>query len=126
MMHRYFRSLSKRSTDERGAYFVIMTVGMVGLLAVAGLAIDLALMYREQLFLQKSADATVVAALNARIQAGAPSPVNPNFQSEAQLRAHIEARGLEIGNLNLDEANIPRNIVGSGAPAITISYITHQ
>jgi len=83
-------SVAIRKTQERGAYFVLMTVGFVALLAVAGLGFDLANIYYQRLLIQKAADATVVAGLGYRVLMG------PDVNAD-----EVNAKALEIARLNM-------------------------
>lgn len=64
------RTPGARSAEgrERGQVLVIFALGLVGLLAAAGLAVDVGRLLSERRFLQNAADAAALAAANALIQ----------------------------------------------------------
>lgn len=53
---------------DRGQVLVIFALGLVGLLAAAGIAVDIGRFYSERRFLQNAADAAALAAANALIR----------------------------------------------------------
>ncbi|HEX5589428.1 MAG TPA: pilus assembly protein TadG-related protein, partial [Candidatus Limnocylindrales bacterium] len=59
---------SRPSRGERGQVLVVFALGVVGLLAAAGVAIDVGRFYSEHRFLQNAADAAALAAANALIR----------------------------------------------------------
>lgn len=66
------RTSGARSDDgrERGQVLVIFALGLVGLLAAAGLAVDVGRFLSERRFLQNAVDAAALAAANTLIQGG--------------------------------------------------------
>jgi len=56
------------SARQRGQVLVVFALGVAGLLAAAGVAIDVGRFYSERRFLQNAADAAALAAANALIR----------------------------------------------------------
>ncbi len=73
----------------RGQVLVLFALGLVALLAAAGLAFDVARFYAERRFLQNAADAAALAAANALVRGATPS------QAEQDARATL-ARNLAV------------------------------
>jgi hypothetical protein len=59
-----------RRTRASGQVLVVFALGVAGLLAAAGVAIDIGRFYSEHRFLQNAADAAALAASNAMIRGG--------------------------------------------------------
>jgi hypothetical protein len=57
-----------RQRHERGQVLVVVALGITGLLAAAGVAVDVGRFYSEHRFLQNAADAAALAAANALIR----------------------------------------------------------
>lgn len=68
MMLRLFENRTVEAQQEKGIVLVMMSIVVVVLLALAGLAIDAGNLYRHSLSLQKAADAAVLAAVGYTIQ----------------------------------------------------------
>jgi hypothetical protein len=90
---------------ERGQVLVIFALGVAGLLAAAGVAIDIGRFYSERRFLQNAADAAALAAANALIR------------GESYVDAEAEARSSLARNFLGD----PNGVVAS-LPAVTPVY----
>ncbi|MBA3876722.1 MAG: hypothetical protein C0498_07270 [Anaerolinea sp.] len=86
---------------ERGQVLVVFALGVAGLLAAAGVAIDVGRFYSERRFLQNAADAAALAAANALIR------------GESDANAVIAAQDSLARNLLGD----PNGVVASLPPA---------
>jgi hypothetical protein len=93
------------SAGERGQVLVVFALGVAGLLAAAGVAIDIGRFYSERRFLQNAADAAALAAANALIR------------GESYVDAEAEARSSLARNFLGD----PNGIVAS-LPPVTPAY----
>lgn len=93
------------STRDRGQVLVVFALGVAGLLAAAGVAIDVGRFYSERRFLQNAADAAALAAANALIR------------GESYVDAEAEARSSLARNFLGD----PNGIVAS-LPPVTPEY----
>jgi len=93
------------SAGERGQVLVVFALGVAGLLAAAGVAIDIGRFYSERRFLQNAADAAALAAANALIR------------GESYVDAEAEARSSLARNFLGD----PNGIVAS-LPPLTPVY----
>ena len=93
------------SAGERGQVLVVFALGVAGLLAAAGVAIDIGRFYSERRFLQNAADAAALAAANALIR------------GESYVDAEAEARSSLARNFLGD----PNGIVAS-LPPVTPDY----
>jgi Flp pilus assembly protein TadG len=85
-------------SDQRGAAVVVTALGLVGILGVAGLAVDLGHLYVVKSELQRAADAGALAGAQALFSVAQPSTP----QCSAAL-----AKGTEIAQANLVEGSIP-------------------
>lgn len=68
-------------TASRGQVLVIFALGVTGLLAAAGVAVDIGRFYSERRFLQNSADAAALAAANALISGATTSAAITSAQN---------------------------------------------
>jgi hypothetical protein len=93
------------SARERGQVLVVFALGVAGLLAAAGVAIDIGRFYSERRFLQNAADAAALAAANALLG------------GESSVAAAAVARSSLARNFLGD----PNGIVAS-LPPITPTY----
>jgi hypothetical protein len=93
------------SAGERGQVLVVFALGVAGLLAAAGVAIDIGRFYSERRFLQNAVDAAALAAANALIR------------GESYVDAEAEARSSLARNFLGD----PNGIVAS-LPPVTPDY----
>ncbi|HEX4897623.1 MAG TPA: pilus assembly protein TadG-related protein [Candidatus Limnocylindrales bacterium] len=93
------------SARDGGQVLVVFALGVAGLLAAAGVAIDVGRFYSERRFLQNAADAAALAAANALIR------------GESYVDAEAEARSSLARNFQGD----PNGIVAS-LPPITPVY----
>ena len=93
------------SAGERGQVLVVFALGLAGLLAAAGVAVDIGRFYSERRFLQNAADAAALAAANALIR------------GESYVDAEAEARSSLARNFLGD----PNGIVAS-LPPLTPVY----
>lgn len=83
-----------RSTADRGQVLVVFALGITGLLAAAGVAIDIGRFYSEHRFLQNAADAAALAGANALVRGGsnadavtaAQQALTRNFQGDPNGR----------------------------------------
>lgn len=92
---------------SRGQVLVVFALGVTGLLAAAGVAVDIGRFYSERRFLQNAADAAALAAANALI-------------SGASTSAAIDSAR---NTLTLNFANDPNGIVAPLPPS-TPTYAT--
>jgi len=107
------RHVAARHTNDRAVSVLIVAVGMVFILAMAGLAIDLASLYVARSQAQRSADAAALAGANSfrdnNCVSGSAGSISSACQTLAIQRAEI------IGNSNL---------IAGVSPAITDADIT--
>ena len=94
---------------DRGQVLVIFALGIAGLLAAAGVAIDIGRFYSEHRFLQNAADAAALAAANAL------------SRGESQADAIIDAQTTLARNFLGD----PNGIVASLPPATPVYESGH-
>lgn len=109
---------------ERGVYFVIMSIGMCVVLALAGLGIDGAKLFHERLLLQKAADAGVVAGLAYRIQVGPPD-LNAFLIGTSPNQVpcvSVLCKAAEMARANLTYANLS----GAAATVEAASVYAHN
>ncbi len=66
---------------SRGQVLVVFALGVTGLLAAAGVAVDIGRFYSERRFLQNSADAAALAAANALISGATTSAAITSAQN---------------------------------------------
>src|SRR5712692_6664806 len=97
--------------NERGVSLVMVSVGMVMLLALAGLAIDLVSLYLGRSEAQRSADAAALAGATVFVTSGCTS--GGSGCSLTQTAATNEA--ISVGN---------KNLVGGVNPGIQTSDVT--
>ncbi len=91
---------------DRGQVVVLFAVSLIGIMAAAGLAIDVGRLYSEKRFLQNAADSGALAVANALIR--------------GESNADAEAEGRDV---------LARNLIGSptgsiGSVALTPQYET--
>ena len=94
---------------ERGQVLVVFALGVAGLLAAAGVAIDIGRFYSEHRFLQNAADAAALAAANAQIR------------GESYADAEIDAQTSLARNFLGD----PNGIVASLPPSTPVYESGH-
>jgi len=94
---------------ERGQVLVVFALGVAGLLAAAGVAIDIGRFYSERRFLQNAADAAALAAANALIR------------GESYADAEIEAQNSLARNFLGD----PNGVVASLPPSTPVYETGH-
>ncbi|MEO7665241.1 MAG: pilus assembly protein TadG-related protein, partial [Candidatus Limnocylindrales bacterium] len=63
----------QRRSGEHGQVLVVFAIGITGLLAAAGVAIDIGRFYSEHRFLQNAADAAALAAAHSLVRGGTDS-----------------------------------------------------
>jgi Flp pilus assembly protein TadG len=68
MMSRLFNRGASCSEHDKGVVLIIMSIAIVVLLALAGLAIDAGNLYAHSISFQKAADAAVLAGMGYSIQ----------------------------------------------------------
>jgi len=119
------------SRRERGVYFIIMTIGMAVVLALAALGIDGAKLFHERLMLQKAADAAVLAGLAYRIQIGPPDAAGNGFLEGTDLPTagtpcvSVLCKAAEVAQANITYANLtgnPATVYTAGAAAPLSRY----
>jgi Putative Flp pilus-assembly TadE/G-like len=98
-----------RPERERGQVLVVFALGVAGLLAAAGVAIDIGRFYSEHRFLQNAADAAALAAANALIR------------GESYADAEIDAQTSLARNFLGD----PNGIVASLPPSTPVYESGH-
>jgi len=84
---------------ERGQVLVVFALGVTGLLAAAGIAIDIGRFYSEHRFLQNAADAAALAAANSLIRG--------DSQSDAIIAAQTSLSRNFLGDPNGVVASVP-------------------
>ena len=84
------RTVADVLREQRGQVLVIFALGLIALLAAAGLAFDIGRFYSEQRSLQNAADAGALAAANSLIRGGTNS--NADAEARAILATNL-ARG---------------------------------
>ena len=97
------------SLRERGQVLVVFALGVAGLLAAAGVAIDVGRFYSERRFLQNAADAAALAAANALIR------------GESSTDAEIEAQNSLARNFLGD----PNGVIASLPPSTPVYESGH-
>ena len=105
--------LAGKRPDERGVSIVIVAVGMVIVLGIAGLGVDLASLYVGRTQAQRAADAAALAGAQALVTAGCTSSGGSTISSYCQLLAQQKAKA--VGN---------RNLIAGVSPGIEDSDIT--
>jgi hypothetical protein len=88
-----------RREPARGQVLVVFALGMAGLLAAAGVAIDMGRFYSEHRFLQNAADAAALAAANALIRG--------ESTADAETEAQTSLARNFLGDPNGIVASIP-------------------
>lgn len=90
--------------NQQGVYLILMTVGIVLVLALAGLIIDAVKLYRARLRMQNAADAGVIAGLSYRVIRG---PTTPEVEITNEA-ARIINSNLALFNNEIN-SNVPAN-----------------
>ncbi len=101
------RSAYGKHVSDRGVSIVIVALGMVFILGMAGLAIDLASLYVARSQAQRAADAAALAGAKAFLQAGCVSATTGGLSGTCETIATNQA--VAVGNSNL---------IGGVSPAI--------
>src|SRR5260370_42270527 len=101
------RNRASEKGGEGGQTIALVAVAMVGLLAMAALAIDLTTLYLAHGEIQRAADAAALAGAKAFVDSGVTTnPSNTALQNLARSMAVDFASG--VGNRN--------NVAGRAAP----------
>lgn len=79
---------------SRGQVLVIFALGVTGLLAAAGVAVDIGRFYSERRFLQNAADAAALAAANALISGATTSAAITSAQNTLTLNFASDPNGI--------------------------------
>jgi Putative Flp pilus-assembly TadE/G-like len=96
------RALEKRNgkrTNERGVSLILIAVGMVFVLGMAGLGVDLASLYVGRSQAQRAADAAALAGAQSLVTEGCTSNAGSIISSSCMAIARQRAEA--VGNLNL-------------------------
>lgn len=91
--------LTGKRPNERGVSIVLIAVGMIFILGMAGLGVDLASLYVGRSQAQRAADAAAIAGAQALVTAGCTSNVGATISGSCQAIARQKAEA--VGNLNL-------------------------
>jgi Putative Flp pilus-assembly TadE/G-like len=91
--------LRKRRPTERGVSLLLISVGMVFVLGIAGLGVDLASLYVGRNQAQRSADAAALAGAQTLVSNGCTSAVGSTISASCQSLAR--QRAIAVGNANL-------------------------
>mgnify|MGYP001370543950 FL=1 len=111
-LRRWRNRFADKTTAQKGQSLIIITFAFLGLIAMLGLALDLGLVYIEQVRVSRTADAAALAGV-----------VELPFEEEAMRRAieYIELNGYQVGVDTevrvrgcIDTASGPRNVDGPG------------
>ncbi|MGH7969549.1 MAG: pilus assembly protein TadG-related protein, partial [Limisphaerales bacterium] len=105
--------LTGRRPNERGVSIVLIAVGMIFILGMAGLGVDLASLYVGRSQAQRAADAAAIAGAQALVNSGCTSAVGSTISTGCQALATQRAEA--VGNLNL---------IAGVSPGITDADIT--
>ncbi len=103
--------------EERGAVYIFFIFALAGLMAVAGLVMDAANLYRAQLQLQKSVDAAVLAGIGASILE------HQQFAAAGSEKTAVEQRARDVLNENLAISGLSLK-TAAGNPQITFDVNT--
>jgi Putative Flp pilus-assembly TadE/G-like len=99
--------------NDRGVSILMIAVGMVFVLGMAGLGVDLASLYVGRSQAQRAADAGALAGAQALVSNGCTTSVGPDISQGCQDLAR--QRAIAVGNANL---------IGGVSPAITDADVT--
>jgi Putative Flp pilus-assembly TadE/G-like len=105
--------LSGTRPNERGVSIVLIAVGMVFVLGMAGLGVDLASLYVGRTQAQRAADAGALAGAQALVTAGCTSTTGSSISASCQAIARQRA-----------EAVANQNMIAGVSPGITDADIT--
>ncbi|HKT12285.1 MAG TPA: pilus assembly protein TadG-related protein [Terriglobia bacterium] len=105
--------LRGRRPNDRGVSIVLLAVGMIFVLGMAGLGVDLASLYVGRSQAQRAADAAALAGARALVTSGCTSDSSSNISSGCQALAKQRAEA--VGN---------QNLIAGVSPGITDSDIT--
>lgn len=100
-------------TSDRAVSVLIVAVGMVFILAMAGLAIDLASLYVARSQAQRAADAAALAGAQSFVSGGCASGLTGSISSTCQTEARQRAEA--VGNSNL---------IAGASPSISDADVT--
>lgn len=104
---------SQEHLNERGVSILLISVGMVFVLGMAGLGVDLASLYVGRSQAQRAADAGALAGAQALVTDGCTSAGGSDISADCQNLAR--QRAIAVANANL---------VAGVSPAITDSDVT--
>jgi Putative Flp pilus-assembly TadE/G-like len=91
--------LRGRRPNERGVSLLLISVGMVFVLGIAGLGVDLASLYVGRNQAQRSADAAALAGAQTLVSQGCTSAGGSTISASCQSLAR--QRAIAVGNANL-------------------------
>ncbi|HXH49218.1 MAG TPA: pilus assembly protein TadG-related protein [Terriglobia bacterium] len=91
--------LRERRSNERGVSLLLIAVGMVFVLGIAGLGVDLASLYVGRNQAQRAADAGALAGAQTLVTAGCTSAGGSTISASCQTLAR--QRAIAVGNANL-------------------------
>jgi hypothetical protein len=113
------RNRARYSTREGGQTIALVAVAMVGLLAMAALAIDLTTLYVAHGEIQRAADAAALAGAKAFVDSGVTTnPSNPALQNLAQAMAVDFSSGVLNQN---NVAGVPAHFI-NGTPTVSLNF----
>src|SRR5574340_467070 len=92
-------NLRKERSNDRGVSIVLIAVGMVFVLGMAGLGVDLASLYVGRTQAQRAADAAALAGAQTLVTEGCTSAGGSNISTTCQSLAR--QRAVAVGNANL-------------------------
>ena len=93
-MARHRPMTRREQLASRGQVLVIFALGVTGLLAAAGIAIDIGRFYSERRFLQNAADAAALAAANALISGATTDAAITSAEHTLQLNFAGDPNGI--------------------------------
>jgi hypothetical protein len=105
--------LREQRPSERGVSLLLISVGMVFVLGIAGLGVDLASLYVGRNQAQRSADAAALAGAQTLVTQGCTSAGGSDISATCQSLAR--QRAIAVGNANL---------IAGVSPAITDADVT--
>lgn len=108
-----------RRSQQRGQTIALVAVAMLGVLAMAALAIDMTTLYVARGEIQRAADAAALAGAKAFVDSGVTTnPSSPGLQSLAQNMATDFATA--VANQN-NVAGGPAQFI-NGTPAVSLTF----
>ena len=105
--------LNRKRPNERGVSLILIAVGMVFVLGMAGLGVDLASLYVGRSQAQRAADAAALAGAQSLVTQGCTSNAGSTISSSCMALARQKAEA--VGN---------QNLIAGISPGITDADIT--